>query len=231
METTTSERYQLESPADRHEWAIERGKEHGASVHQQAVLVFIAFRVGPEGKAWWSLGKIAEQTRMTKNAVSKCLIWWVKEGVLKATPQLRSPTIYELAQYPVERDINPESSDESNIPLNVIQYPVERDPISRLTGFNIPSEHPLKELKKNGVNEQEKENTHSLLQDVQEHLNALAEPDREKDIREAFDSLPQWAESWPRGLEDAVPYYLLNWGAFKVDLLARVGNRVSFEHA
>ena len=61
---------------------------------------------------------------MHKNTVSKCLRWWVKEGVLKGTAQLRGPTIYELVQYPVERDIEPESSDESNIPLNVMQYPV-----------------------------------------------------------------------------------------------------------
>ena len=114
----------MESVADRHQWAIKRGQEHGASVYQQAVLVFIAFRVGSENEARWPLVKIAEETRMKRNTVSKCLIWWVKEGVLKGTAQLRGPTIYELVQYPVERDIEPESSDESNIPLNVMQYPV-----------------------------------------------------------------------------------------------------------
>ena len=80
---------------------------------------------------------------MKRNTVSKCLIWWVKEGVLKGTAQLRGPTIYELVLYPVERDIDTSKASgdecnhrrmyltssepvelESNIPSDVIQYPV-----------------------------------------------------------------------------------------------------------
>ena len=112
----------MESAADRHQWAIEQGKEFKANVHQQAVLVFIAFRVGSENKAWWPLVEIAEETRMKRNTVSKCLIWWVKEGVLKATAQSRGPHIYELIPYPVKRDIEP--SDESQITSDGIPYHV-----------------------------------------------------------------------------------------------------------
>ena len=75
----------LASTADRHQWAIARGKEYEASAHQQAVLVYIAFRVGKDNKCYWPLDKIAEQTRMHKNTVSKCLRWWTRRGVLKAT--------------------------------------------------------------------------------------------------------------------------------------------------
>ena len=91
--------------ATRQEWAIDRGQEHAATAHQQAILVYIAFRVGTQNKCYWPLERIAEQTRMHKNTVSKCLRWWVKKGVLKATAQLRGPTVYELALYPSTSDI------------------------------------------------------------------------------------------------------------------------------
>ena len=110
----------LASTADRHQWAIARGKEYEASAHQQAVLVYIAFRVGKDNKCYWPLDKIAEQTRMHKNTVSKCLRWWTRRGVLKATAQLRGPTIYELTLYPAGSDIEPDI----NIPPGVFQYPV-----------------------------------------------------------------------------------------------------------
>ena len=144
----------MESVADRHQWAIKRGQEHGASVYQQAVLVFIAFRVGSENEARWPLVKIAEETRMKRNTVSKCLIWWTRRGVLKATAQLRGPTIYELTLYPAGSDIEPDI----NIPPEVMQYHSPGDPISRQECSNIPSEYPLKELERNLVNEQDKDN-------------------------------------------------------------------------
>ena len=61
----------LEKVADRHQWAIDQGQEHDATVHQQAVLVYVAFRVGSDNRCWWPLDDIAEQTRMHKNTVSK----------------------------------------------------------------------------------------------------------------------------------------------------------------
>ena len=89
----------LEKVADRHQWAIDQGRNTTPPFIQQAVLVYVAFRVGSDNRCWWPLDDIAEQTRMHKNTVSKCLRWWTKQGVLKSTAQLRGPTIYELVQY------------------------------------------------------------------------------------------------------------------------------------
>ena len=134
--------------AARQEWAIARGQEHEATAHQQAVLVYVAFRVGIDNKCYWPLDKIGEQVRMHKNTVSKCLRWWVKEGVLKGTAQLRGPTIYELAQYPSTSDIEIES----NITPEVTLYPSRSDAISlqecakgtiKKLERNTPPEHRL----------------------------------------------------------------------------------------
>ena len=143
--------------------------------------MYVAFRVGKDNKCYWPLDKIAEQTRMHKNTVSKCLRWWTRRGVLKATAQLRGPTIYELTLYPAGSDIEPdinippevildvsdaqgsapaksEPDSEPNIPPEVMQYHSPGDPISRQECSNIPSEYPLKELERNLVNEQDKDN-------------------------------------------------------------------------
>ena len=101
---------ELAQVAARQEWAIARGQEHEASAHQQAVLVYVAFRAGEKNRCYWPLDKIAEQTRMHRNTISKCLRWWVEKGVLKGTPQRRGPTIYEMALYHSPGDIEIESN-------------------------------------------------------------------------------------------------------------------------
>ena len=211
----------MENPADRHQWAIERGQEHKANVHQQAVLVYVAFRVGKENKSWWSLDKIAEQTRMHKNTVSKCLRWWTRLGVLKGTPQLRDSTIYQIEEHSpgaIEPNIPPqvilEDADslyhslsdiepESNITPEVLQYPSPSDPISLPECSNIPSEYPLKEHKENG-NEREKEN--SIQHTIREYLLTLPEAKRPSEIKIA-------RARWPE-LQGDVLYFRANWDKF-----------------
>ena len=168
---------------------------------------------------------------MKKNTVSKCLIWWVKEGVLKGTAQLRGPTIYELVQYPVERDIEPdinippevildvsgaqsyapdksEPDSEPYIPPEVMQYHSPGVPISRQECSNIPSEYPLKEPERNKENEQEKDNTYSVIRELREYLGNCLDDDRPEAIRTIMDHLDDWPDWWTKRPEEATSYYL-----------------------
>ena len=179
---------------------------------------------------------------MHKNTASRCLRWWTQRGVLKGTAQLRSSTIYQIEEHPpgaIEPNIPPQVmlypspgdvEPESNITPEVIQYPSPSDAISLPECSNITSEGGLKERKEN-VNEQDKtNNTQQGVRELHSFLEMLPEPKREKAIRDALDKWPKWAQSWPHGLKDAIPYYLVVWEAFKVDILARVGTQ-ELEHA
>ena len=87
------------SVADRHQWAIERGKEYDANPHQRALLVYIAFRVGPENEGSWSnRDTMTLDTGMHKNTITRALAWWVDRGVLRRTRRQHGSTIYQIPE-------------------------------------------------------------------------------------------------------------------------------------
>ena len=89
----------MESVADRHQWAIEQGKEFEANPYQRAVLVYIAFRSGSDNDgAWQNRDTITLETGMHKNTITRALSWWVDRGVLQRTRRQHGTTIYQLIQ-------------------------------------------------------------------------------------------------------------------------------------
>ena len=89
----------MASTADRHQWAIDRGKEYDASPFQRALLAYIAFRSGPENAgAWPSRDKIKRDTGMHENTITRVLSWWVDRGVLHRTRRHHSSTTYQLQE-------------------------------------------------------------------------------------------------------------------------------------
>lgn len=216
------------SPADRHQWAIERGKEHQASASQRALLVYVAFRVGPENLgSFRNRGKITEETGLGRSTITRVLSWWVDRGVLSRTRQQAGGVRYKIineANKPtvVLLDTEVQEPDaESNKPTVVPPIDPPRASNKPTVVPNKPTVVPIKELKENGK-EQEKENIHSVIHDIREHLLALPEAKREETISETLEQWPTWAQSWPDGLKDAVPYYLGDWNGFMVDIVARV---------
>ena len=203
------------SVADRHQWAINQGREHEASPQQRALLVYIAFRVGPENEgAWQTRDTIKRDTGMHPNTITRALAWWVDRGVLLRTRRQHGSTIYQIQE-------NLTGAIESKNTPEVFSIEPLECSIEPLECSNSTSEVPLKEHKENGK-EQEKENTHSVSHDLRKCLEALPEPKREEAIVEVLEKRPTWAQSWPDGLNDAVPYYLGEWDKFMVDIVARV---------
>lgn len=180
------------SVADRHQWAIERGKEYDANPYQRALLVYIAFRVGPENEgAWPNRDTIKLNTGMHKNTITRALAWWVDRGVLRRTRRQHGSTIYQIQEHPTG------AIESKNTPEVLSIEPLECS--------NSTSEMPLKELK---------DNMHSR---IREHLDKCPDAERSNAIRHALDYWPDWTNR----PEEAISYYLGNWDKFKDEVLRR----------
>ena len=148
--------------------------------------------------------------------------------MLKSTAQLRGPTIYELVQYHSPSDIEIE---ESNIPSEGIQYPATSDPISLPEGCNIPSEYPLKEHKRNGKEEQEKDN-HSAIRELREYLENCLDEDRPEAIRAIMDYVDDGPDWWTKRPEEAISHYLDHQDELIDEVLARSDTKeLEVDHA
>ena len=76
-----------------------------------------------------------------------------------------------------------------------------------MTGPNIPSEGGLKEHKEN-VNEQEKDNTHSVIRELREYLGNCLDDDRPEAIRAIRDYVDDGPDWWTKRPEEAISHYL-----------------------
>ena len=209
----------MESVADRHQWAIERGREYDANPYQRALLVYIAFRVGPENEgAWPNRDTINLDTGMHKNTITRGLAWWVDRGVLRRTRRQHGSTIYQIQENltgAIESKNTPEV-----LPIEPLECSIEP-----LECSNSTSEIPLKELKDN-IKEQEKDNMHTV---IREHLDNCPDAGRSKAIKSALDKWPDW---WPKQPEGAISYYVDHWDEFTTEVLQRSGTEeMEVDHA
>ena len=151
----------LVSVADRLQWAINLGQEHDANPYQRALLSYIAFRSGPENVgAWPSREKISRDTGMHENTITRVLSWWVDRGVLLRTRRHHSSTTYQLQE-----------SEHHRGALTMADAQIG-EPDRELDDANCQNttEVPIKEPERNKENEQEKDNTYTVIRELREYL-------------------------------------------------------------
>ena len=165
------------SVADRHQWAIERGKEYDPtpiSVRCWFTSRFVSgLRMKAHGRTGTQSSSIPGCTR-TRSPARWLGGWTVaysgEPGDNMAPPSIKSKNTPQVLLTPLSK----------NTPEVLSIEPLECS--------NSTSEMPLKDLKDN-IKEQEKDNMHSR---IREHLDKCPDAERSNAIRHALDYWPDW---------------------------------------
>ena len=154
------------STAARNEWAFAMGQLHQANPYQVLALLHVAFRTGTENfGAKYQLARIASETRMHKDTVSKALNWWVSKGVLHKQRRYSQSTVWRIQfnQFPTR----PETEEDS---AESVQFPTRAETDGN--GYQFPT-RPAISFRSDSTLKEPQPTTHAL----QAHMSSTNEQD------------------------------------------------------